>query len=210
MTENFRPTVLRNRALEALKGNWGMAATAGLIYLVICAIPILWFSSAVWVVYLFNWLVVAPIGVGSYFLFWDVLKGKEVNLRTMFEAFSQYGRYLTFLLLVFIYIFLWSLLLVVPGIVKAYSYAMTPYILVDRPDLSANQAINLSCKMMSGHKFDLFYLQLSFIGWAILCLFTLGIGFLWLLPYYATAQAAFYQDVKSEYEMSGIGAGIAA
>ena len=98
----------------------------------------------------------------------------------------------------------------VPGIVKAYAYAMTPYILVDRPDLSANQAINLSCKMMSGHKFDLFYLQLSFIGWAILCLFTLGIGFLWRLPYYATAQAAFYQDVKSEYEMSGIGAGIAA
>ena len=200
MTENFRPTVLRNRALEALKGNWGMAATAGLIYLVICAIPILWFSSAVWVVYLFDWLVVAPIGVGSYFLFWDVLKGKEINLRTMFEAFSQYGRYLTFLLLVFIYIFLWSLLLIVPGIIKGFSYAMSYYIMRDHPDMNGEQAICRSMEIMKGHKMDLFLLALSFIGWSLLSILTLGIGLIWLIPYILTAYAAFYDTLKKEYE----------
>ena len=100
-----------------------------------------------------------------------------------------------------IFIFLWSLLLIVPGIVKAYAYAMTPYILVERPELSVNEAIGLSRRMMKGRKFDLFYLHLSFIGWALLCILTLGIGFLWLYPYMMTAQAAFYCDVKADYEI---------
>ena len=77
---------------------------------------------------------------------------------------------------------------------------MTNYILVDKPELSANEAINLSKDMMYGHKFDLFYLYLSFAGWFILCLFTLGIGFLWLYPYVQAAQVSFYLDVKEDYE----------
>ena len=78
---------------------------------------------------------------------------------------------------------------------------MTYYILVDRPELSANEAINLSKRMMRGHKFDLFYLHLSFIGWFLLCcFFTLGIGCLWYFPYVLTAQASFYLDVKEDYE----------
>lgn len=87
-----------------------------------------------------------------------------------------------------------------PGIIKTLSYAMTNYILVDKPELSANEAINLSKDMMYGHKFDLFYLYLSFAGWFILCLFTFGIGFLWFFPYAQTAQASFYLDVKEDYE----------
>jgi uncharacterized membrane protein len=79
------------------------------------------------------------------------------------------------------------------------AYSLTPYILKDYPELSANQAINLSMKMMKGHKFDLFWLFLSFIGWSILCIFTLGIGYLWLMPYMMTTMAAFYQEVKAEY-----------
>ena len=98
-----------------------------------------------------------------------------------------------------IFVFLWTLLLVIPGIIKAFAYALVPYILADKPELSANEAINLSMKMMKGHKFDLFYLQLSFIGWAFVSVFTLGIGLLWLMPYMMTAQAAFYQDVRKEY-----------
>lgn len=98
-----------------------------------------------------------------------------------------------------IYAVLWALLLIIPGIVKAYSYAMTPYILYDNPKLQGNAAIELSMRMMRGHKLELFLLHLSFIGWFLLCILTLGIGFLWLTPYVHSTQAAFYEDVKEEY-----------
>ena len=85
---------------------------------------------------------------------------------------------------------------------------MTPYILVDRPELSVRDAIRLSGRMMSGRKLDLFCLHLSFIGWMLLCILTLGIGILFLSPYMMTAQAAFYQDVRSDYEMKTAEAGL--
>jgi len=87
--------------------------------------------------------------------------------------------------------------------VKAFSYAMTPYILEEHPELSAGEAIDHSRAMMKGHKFDLFWLYLSFIGWILLSIFTLGIGLLWLAPYMQTATAAFYEDVKADYELNG-------
>lgn len=97
------------------------------------------------------------------------------------------------------YTLLWSLLLIIPGIVKACSYAMTPYILYDNPKLQGNAAIELSMRMMRGHKMKLCVLYLSFIGWFLLCILTLGIGFLWLKPYVQASKAAFYEDVKEEY-----------
>ena len=114
------------------------------------------------------------------------------------DGFGRWGRNAWGLFLVGFFTSLWSLLLIVPGIVKFYAYSMTPYILIDNPELSANQAINLSKKMMKGHKFDLFFLQLSFIGWIFLSIFTLGTALLWVIPYMTTAQAAFYQDLKKE------------
>lgn len=95
------------------------------------------------------------------------------------------------------------LLFIIPGIVKSFSYAMTPYILEENPELSANEAIDRSRAMMKGHKFDLFWLYLSFIGWILLSILTLGIGLLWLAPYMQTATAAFYEDVKADYERNG-------
>lgn len=92
---------------------------------------------------------------------------------------------------------LWTLLLIIPGIIKAFCYAMTPYIMVEHPEYSAQEAIDASCDMMRGHLFDLFWLYLSFIGWAILSVLTCGIGFFWLIPYMATSQAAFYFDLKT-------------
>ena len=99
-----------------------------------------------------------------------------------------------------IYTFLWTLLLIVPGIIKSFSYAMTAFVLRDNPELKFNGAIEKSMKMMDGHKFDLFYLYLTFIGWGLLCILTLGIGLLWFVPYMQSASAHFYEDVKAEYE----------
>ena len=93
---------------------------------------------------------------------------------------------------------LWSLLLVIPGIIKSYSYAMTSFILKDEPEMKNNAAIEKSMAMMEGNKMKLFMLDLSFIGWAILCIFTLGIGLLFLQPYVAISRAAFYEDLKTE------------
>ena len=128
-----------------------------------------------------------------------LVEGDNELTGNMFKSmFKGYFRNVWGMFLMYLFISLWSLLLVIPGIIKSFSYAMTPYILQDYPELSANQAINLSRKMMTGHKFDFFWLNLSFIGWAILCLFSCGVGYAWLMPYVQTASAAFYQEVKKE------------
>lgn len=118
-------------------------------------------------------------------------------------AFTHYWRKVWTLLLMEIMLFLWSLLLVIPGLIKAFSYAMTPYILQDNPELTASEAIHRSRMMMKGHKFDLFYMYLSFIGWFFASILTFGIGFLWLYPYITTTEAAFYEEIKADYELNG-------
>lgn len=116
------------------------------------------------------------------------------------ELFSQFHRFGTGFAQVFLrnlYTFLWSLLLVIPGIIKSYSYAMTPFILAENPDMSANEAIRRSMELMDGHKGELFCLELTFIGWGILASISLNLGRLVLNPYRNAAQAAFYRQLTS-------------
>lgn len=208
----------KNEALQALKGNWAPAvACTVVLFLVMCVLLGPSYTSNMSAFGLMHipaglskaFSVMGP--VISIFLYYPLMLGYSLTCRklhhegdpamtgNMFKsAFSGYFRNVWGLLLMNIFIFLWSLLLLIPGIIKAFSYAMTPYILKEYPELSANQAIELSRKMMRGHKFDLFWLNLSFVGWFFLCLLTLGIGFVWFLPYVQTADAAFYQEVKNE------------
>ena len=146
---------------------------------------------------------VLSLGIMNAFL--KLLREGDDRLTSnMFQiAFKNYWHKVWGVFLMHLFTFLWTLLFIIPGIVKAFSYAMTPYILDERPELSAGEAIDHSRAMMKGHKFDLFWLYLSFIGWGILCIFTLGIGLLWLVPYMQTAVAAFYEDVKADYEQNG-------
>ena len=95
-----------------------------------------------------------------------------------------------------IYVFLWSLLFVIPGIIATYRYAMASYILAEHPELPVNEAITRSKEMMQGNKFRLFCLIFSFIGWDFLCVLTFGIGNLWLTPYKKAAMADFYREVS--------------
>ena len=88
------------------------------------------------------------------------------------------------------------LLFIIPGIIKSFSYAMTYFIINDHPEYSINQAITESRRMMDGHKMEYFILCLSFIGWFILSCITLGIGFLWLIPYFYTTSAAFMKRLQ--------------
>lgn len=148
-----------------------------------------------------NILFVMIIAWGLYFLFLDVSNGDEVKIEGMFEPFNDYGRYVGGTALTFLYTFLWMLLFIVPGIVKSYSYSQTSFLMRENPELGGEQAIQLSMKMMKGHKAELFLLDLSFIGWGFLCIFTLFIGYFWLGPYMVTARAEFYKELKKDWEI---------
>ena len=200
----------KNEALSALRGNWANALVATIIFIALA----LFFSSNDAINSYYQRIVINPfIGYSlsfvSLFVLLPLAVGYSNSMRVLLEtgdnrltnnSFSLgFGNWLHVvwgMILSTIYIFLWTLLLIIPGIIKSYSYALTPYILVEHPEMSANEAIEESMRLMDGHKFDLFYLQLSFIGWAILSILSLGLGFFWLIPYQMTAQAAFYRDIK--------------
>lgn len=126
----------------------------------------------------------------------DLVDGVDTNAGVIFSQYYRLGAGFCMQLLRGIYVALWSLLFVIPGIVASYSYAMTPYILLENPGMGANEAIRISKEMMRGNKARLFCLQLSFVGWYILCAFTLGIGLLALRPYVEAAQAAFFREIS--------------
>ena len=151
--------------------------------------------------YLVTIFVIAPLGVGFFNAFRQLLVAgdREIPANMYKIATKNYWHKVWGMFLMGLFITLWSFLFIIPGIIKSFSYAMTPYILEEHPELSAYDAIQRSRKMMKGHKFDLFYLYLTFIGWFILCIFTAGIGYLWLSPYIETTKAAFYQDLKQEF-----------
>jgi len=115
----------------------------------------------------------------------------------MFGYFSFWKTTAVARLLQSVYILLWSLLFIIPGIMAAYSYSMTGYILAENPNMTADEAIARSKQMMDGNRWRLFCLQISFIGWSILSsLLTFGIGDLWLTPYRQAASAAFYREIS--------------
>jgi len=136
----------------------------------------------------------------------DLVDRTEAKIETLFTYFYNWKTTAATRFLKTLYCFLWSLLFIIPGIIASYSYAMTGYILADHPELTASEAIERSKEMMSGNRFRLFCLHLSFIGWAILCAFTMGIGNLWLNPYRQASVAAFYREISGTERMESTGA----
>lgn len=136
----------------------------------------------------------------------DLLDRKEAKLESLFTYFYNWKTTAATRFIVGLRTILWTFLFIIPGIIAAYSYAMTGYILAEHPELTATEAVERSKEIMSGNRFRLFCLQLSFIGWAILCAFTLGIGNLWLTPYKRVAITAFYREISGfdRMNMDGI------
>lgn len=210
----------KNAALSALRGNWAPAVLAALVYFVLACVvsgatsiyqvanPDLFLPGGTAPAgylglsggsFLLSVFLFIPLSVGfaNAFNALYVYSNANVLSNTFGYGFKGYWRSIGGMVLVYVFTFLWSLLLIIPGIIKAYSYSLTPYILIDNPELSPREAVRRSQQMMQGQKFNLFYLQLSFIGWSILACLTGGIGFLWLLPYMQTSQAVFYQNIKN-------------
>ena len=137
----------------------------------------------------------AEVGLANYFI-------KNIDSNPSFkEAFSgfkvKYGRNIGTLLLVGIKTVLWTLLFVIPGIIKTYEYAIIPYILADDANISSKEAFKKANQMMKGNKWRLFKLQFSFIGWGVLCVLTVGVGTFFLIPYVNAANAEFYAELKN-------------
>ena len=119
------------------------------------------------------------------------------EFRDLFSQFDRFGQGFAQKFLRGLYVALWSLLFIIPGIVKSYAYAMTPFIMAENPDMSANDAITVSRQLMDGHKGELFMLDLTFIGWDLLAALTLNLGHLALNPYRNAAHTAFYKDLTA-------------
>jgi len=137
---------------------------------------------------------IVEIGYARFNL--DLVDSHEPAFGTLFAYFSYWKTAVVARLLQILYVLLWSLLLIIPGIIASYSYAMTGYILAENPNLTASEAIARSKELMSGNRWRLFCLHFSFIGWSILCFFTMGIGNLFLRPYEQAATAAFYREIS--------------
>ena len=190
----------KDMAFKSLEGNWAKAAIAtlivfGILYavgsspsFVLDPVPGMVGQGIITILLL-------PLTWGLLVYFLRLIREEDISYGRLFDGFSQYGRILWAELLKGIYTMLWMLLLFIPGIIKEYSYAMTEFILKDHPEMSGEQAICESMRLMQGHKMQLFLLDLSMIGWAILSLLTAGIGFLFLYPYIYSAHAHFYEDL---------------
>lgn len=196
-------TNYKNRALSALENKWGNFVLITFVYGFIIGVTQILSGdkdspAILHLIGLVLFILALPLTWGYQTLFLGAVRGGEATAKDMFEGYNKelFSRVLTTTLLYYVYVFLWSLLLLIPGCIKSYSYAMTPYILKDNPEMKNNAAIEESMRMMYGHKLELFLLDLSFIGWAILSILTCCIGFLWLVPYMNMARVNFYEDLK--------------
>ena len=204
----------KNAALAALKGNWTQAVLAALAVFAIALVANMLGSVdpdgslAAILSMVVAICATMPLSVGLFAAYRELYCGTNVKVteNAFKTGFGNWGHHVGGMLLVAVYTFAWMLLLIIPGIIKSFAYALTPFILTDKPELSANEAIELSMKMMDGHKLDLFILYLSFIGWYLLSILTLCIGMLWVMPYMYTTMTAFYEDVKAEYESKAVAA----
>ncbi len=143
-------------------------------------------------------LLAGPLMVGLSHYFLHLADRNNPQINDLFGHFKNFGNTFVLYLLTIIFTFLWSLLFLIPGIIAGISYSMAPFILAEHPEIKASDAIKMSKDMMKGHKGEYFVLQLSFIGWYLLCILTVGIGFIFLSPYVSAAEAEFFNEVSGK------------
>jgi uncharacterized membrane protein len=196
---------LMNQAKDALSGKWGLAIGTSLVYILIIAVlqgaftflPTLG-GTAFFPAFggIFTLIIGGPLAIGFAMFILSISRNQSADIAQLFFGFQNFGTALAAYLLMVLFICLWSLLLIIPGIIMALAYSQTFFILADDNSIGAMDALRKSQKMMNGYKWKYFCLGLRFIGWALLCILTLGIGFLWLMPYIQVSFAKFYDDIK--------------
>ena len=176
------------KAKEALRGMWGTAAVATLIYSLLA-------GATCWAAPIFA----GPLTLGYIIFIRTIYVNREnAQIERIFDGFKDFVRSLIAYLLMSIYICLWMLLFIIPGIIMSFAYSMTFFILADDKTLTASQALKRSKEMMVGYKFKLFCLYLRFFGWILLGILSFGIAFFWIEPYMRMATYQFYLDIKNQ------------
>ena len=191
-TENL---VLMQMARKSLKDKWGLAIGTFVVYMLIIG-AIQTTTEFFPLVGLLLLAISGPMALGIAIFSINISRNQDARLEQIFQGFNNFNTSLGAYLLMLLFTLLWTLLLIIPGIIAVLSYSMTFYILADDNSIGAMEAINKSKKMMNGYKWKYFCLGLRFIGWSLLCILTLGIGFLWLLPYMQVSMVKFYDDIK--------------
>ena len=191
-------SVLRARARISLGGifktNWLMMVVAMLIVGAIMGVGSTMTYGIV------TLILAGPLMVGLAAYAIDVARcqGKSGDMGKLFSGLTKrLGSNIASYLLILLRVFLWMLLFIIPGIVKAYSYAMVPFIRAEHPELSAKESLERSARMMKGHKMEYFLLGFSFLGWMLVGYVCCGIGTLWAAAYMQTTCAHFYLELKS-------------
>ncbi|WP_379970652.1 DUF975 family protein [Ectobacillus sp. sgz5001026] len=207
---------LKKKALTSLKGKWGFAVGSTFLYILasafgsyvisgIIAILSNWFQDTFLQVVLSLISVLATffltgiLVLGIFKIYLGLAQGKNVQVGDLFSYFAGWAKIWKAFLTVFfltLYTFLWSVLLIVPGIIKSFSYSLTYFVLLDHPEFTVNRALGESKRLMQGQKWKLFVVLLSFIGWYLLSIITLGLANLWVTPYVSVSFAHFYENLK--------------
>ncbi len=191
---------LRALGREALKGKWGLGVVGTLILFALTLVPAIIFNTIFGsgetttsgVSSIYSMLISGPMTLGYAMFAISIFRRRETSPAEVFYGFERFGKAFGLYIVRSIFIFLWTLLLIIPGIIAAFRYSMCFYILADNPNMGIMEALNESKRMMRGNKWKYFCLNLSFIGWGIVACFTAGIGFLWLTPYVEVSVIAFY------------------
>ena len=194
----------KNRALDSLEGKWGSAAIATLIIAIITGgistvitLPMGsdtvagLSTNGIWS------LLCLPLEWGFTVYFLSLIRQEDIRYERLFEGYKDFIRTFLMEFLYCLAVAVGTCLFIVPGIILGIGLCMAPYILKDDPQISAMDALMKSWQMTRGHKMKLFWLGLSFIGWIILSLMTLGIGFFLLAPYMEATFAHYYEDIKA-------------
>jgi len=190
MTENKK---IMKQARDALRNHWGTAILTGIIWLVILeavGLCVPFFGGIA------NLLLAGPLLAGYFSFNLTLGRKKHATLEQLFSKFENWSNTTGTYLLTLLFTLLWSMLFIIPGIIASIRYSQAMFIVADNAKITPMQAIEKSKKMMQGNKWKFFCLNFRFIGWALLCLLTLGIGFLWLMPYQYVSLAKFYDDIK--------------
>ena len=183
---------LKNAAKEQIAGKIGILFLMMLIIFAIAfACGFIPFIGSI-----ASFVITPALSLGLCIVYLKLTKKEEIAVGDLFSGFNNTGRALWLNILVAVFTWLWSLLFVIPGIIKSYSYSMAFYILADHPELTAREALAKSKEMMNGHKWDLFVLQLSFFWWYLLVGVTFGIASIYVVPYMSATTANFYNSIK--------------
>lgn len=192
---------LMARARNSLKGNWGTAVGAFIVYMFISIILMVFMEVDTSGFFAIGSLIInGPLILGLSMFSLSLSRQGEAKVSQIFDGFNRFGAALGAFFLLTIIVLLGYILLIVPGIIATYAVAMTFFIIADDPGIGAWEAIKKSNELMRGNKWKLFCLLLRFIGWFILSFLTLGLGFLWASPYMMVSTAKFYDDILGRLE----------